>query len=303
MGLFSPNYNKPGKGVSKDEPQKKGFFLFWEILWRKFSKILGANSMYALISIIWLVPVYLIIFFFAGADISSLLEKSIDQTAAAQGTLMFVLAFSVMIIVLWGSGPISASHAYIMRCFTREEHVWVMSDGKDKFKENFKQSIIVGIIDLLMLFLSIVAVRFYFIQSNKSWMFMFAGYIMVIVFIIYTWMHFYIYQIMVTFACKTKDLFKNSLFFALGKMPMNLLLNVISLVIMYFAFTYLQPIFAFIIMMIFGLCLTRFPIEFYAARTIKKNIVDNMPQKKYDEVSDSEPVFDDDIAKRMEDRK
>lgn len=30
-------YDKPGKGVDKNEPKKKGFFLFFDIVIRKFT--------------------------------------------------------------------------------------------------------------------------------------------------------------------------------------------------------------------------------------------------------------------------
>ena len=29
MGIFGGGYDKPGKGVDKNEPKKKGFFLFF----------------------------------------------------------------------------------------------------------------------------------------------------------------------------------------------------------------------------------------------------------------------------------
>ena len=31
MGIFGGGYDKPGKGVDKNEPKKKGFFLFFDI--------------------------------------------------------------------------------------------------------------------------------------------------------------------------------------------------------------------------------------------------------------------------------
>ncbi len=46
MGLFSVNYDKNGPGVSKNAPQKKRFFLFFEIYFRKFKYILGLNVLY-----------------------------------------------------------------------------------------------------------------------------------------------------------------------------------------------------------------------------------------------------------------
>ena len=40
MGLFTPNYTKEGPGVEKNAPQKKRFFVFFEIYFRKFWKML-----------------------------------------------------------------------------------------------------------------------------------------------------------------------------------------------------------------------------------------------------------------------
>ncbi len=47
--LFNPA--KPGPGVSKNRPQKKRFFLFWELYFRKFGKLIQANLIYVLFSL------------------------------------------------------------------------------------------------------------------------------------------------------------------------------------------------------------------------------------------------------------
>lgn len=47
--LFNPS--KPGPGVSKNAPQKKRFFLFWELYFRKFWKLMQANFIYILFSL------------------------------------------------------------------------------------------------------------------------------------------------------------------------------------------------------------------------------------------------------------
>lgn len=49
FGLF--DYNKPGPGVSKNAPKKKNFFIFWEIFFRKFWKLILANLLYVLVSL------------------------------------------------------------------------------------------------------------------------------------------------------------------------------------------------------------------------------------------------------------
>jgi uncharacterized membrane protein YesL len=44
FGLF--NYSKAGPGVSKEEPQKKRFFLFFDVYFRKFWKLITLNLLY-----------------------------------------------------------------------------------------------------------------------------------------------------------------------------------------------------------------------------------------------------------------
>ncbi len=48
-GMFDPT--REGPGVSKDGPQKKRFFLFFEIYFRKFTKIILINIIYVLLCI------------------------------------------------------------------------------------------------------------------------------------------------------------------------------------------------------------------------------------------------------------
>lgn len=51
MGLFRKNYDKPGKGVSKNEPEKRGFFRFFELYFRSFWKLISAQFWCVLLSI------------------------------------------------------------------------------------------------------------------------------------------------------------------------------------------------------------------------------------------------------------
>lgn len=52
MGFFSINrFDEPGKGVDKDAPEKRRFFLFWEIVWRKLGKLMGLSLLYTLMCI------------------------------------------------------------------------------------------------------------------------------------------------------------------------------------------------------------------------------------------------------------
>ena len=48
MGLFSKDYESAGVGISKNAPKKKGAALFFDIVGRKFWKLLALNFIYML---------------------------------------------------------------------------------------------------------------------------------------------------------------------------------------------------------------------------------------------------------------
>lgn len=51
MGIFSSNYNRPGPGIPKNAPQKKGIALFFEIFFREFFELIKLNLLFFLFCI------------------------------------------------------------------------------------------------------------------------------------------------------------------------------------------------------------------------------------------------------------
>jgi uncharacterized membrane protein YesL len=196
--------------------------------------------------------------------------------------VMLQIAFAFGIFSLWGSGPSSAAYAYINRCFTRSEPVWVVSDGKDKFKENFKQGMFVVLADAVILFFGLNAAHFYysFYLTTQSIVWLLLTYVMVLVLIIYTMMHPYIYQLMITFECSIWTIYKNALLITLAKLPGNVFTLFVGTAVTVLLFTVLNPVAAALIIAVAGLCLIRYPAEFYAARVIERSILKGMKEKQ-----------------------
>lgn len=282
MGLFSFNYAKPGPGVDKDAPKKKGIFLYFELLGRKFFKLCQVNMLYFLFSIPYIVLMFLFITGFFGGYFTELIQsisssgEEISSESVSTVILMITSLLTMLFFALWGSGPASASFAYVTRCFTREEHSWIWSDFIRIFKENFKQAMIVVVMDFVVLFLMLNALIQYWQLYTTQNQFIYAllMYFCFMMFIIYTFVHFHIYQLMITFECKFKDLLKNALMLAFGKAPMNLVLAAIAIALLGIMFNYLQPMFAMLLCFLVFLGLVRYPIEFYSARTIRRIAVE-----------------------------
>ena len=286
MGLFSFNYNKPGKGVDPDAPEKKGFFLYWELIFDRISKHLTLNLFWAILSILWAA----LLFMFAPINmewlstvIASMAEQiGVDaQTLESSVSLTLRFIFVTEVMLLWGSGVASAMYAYVTRCFSRRDPVWIMSDGWDKIKENFKQGILLSVIDLVVLVLALNAIMFYhsYYTQTQSMIWLLLCSVTAMVFVIYTWAHFYIYQMMVTFEGSLIRHIKNSIIFAVANLPMNLFCTVIVVGVSVAFYMFLNPLFAFLLNVILMPMFLRFLIEFTVARKIKRTVLQDAEQK------------------------
>lgn len=263
MGLFN-NFEKPGQGVDVDAPSKKGIALFLEVLWRKLSRLIETNFMYFIVS----VPFFVLILLFIAPIFTDLVIKN-ELIDMPKLRIMVDLLFAGIIFNYYGSGPFSAGYAFITRSFTRSVPVWVVSDGFDKVKENFKKSLILLLTDVIIILLIVMALKFYGIRND---IISSVAYVIIIMFSgLYTMAHIFMYQIMITYECSVKDIIKTSLLFTGIKLPMCLLL-MIATGVMCFAIFGLLGFFSVVVYSTIGMSLTRFPLEFYASQVIDKNI-------------------------------
>ena len=272
MGIFN-RYLKEGPGVDKDAPKKKGIFLFAELVGRKFFILIKANLLYSLVSI----PFFAVSLFFLAPWVRSAIFQNV-----AMGNIemaMLNIFFAGLIFNFFGSGPASAAYAYVTRSFTRSEPVWVASDGFDVFKENFKYSILLVVIDIIVIFLASYAICFYGASTDSFSAFL--RVFIIVLLVIYAMAHTFIYQIIVTYDCKFREVIKYSIIMAVAKLPMCILLAILTSVL-YSVIWYLPTIIAIIIYLIVGLTFTRYPLEFYATRVIEKNIAKTQPEEETD---------------------
>lgn len=270
MGLFN-SYLKDGPGVDVNAPKKKGIFLYLEILGRKFIPMMKAGGLYFLLSIPFILVALLVL---APQYRVTFVSPELIEENPMSSFLLDIL-FAGMFLNFFGSGPASAAYAYVMRSFTRSEPVWVASDGWDYFKSNFKQAILLSVTDVIVIYMAIIALRFY---ASSGTMFSLAFYYIILtVFIIYAIAHTFMYQIMVTYECSLKDNIKNSIIFTFAKLPMCILLTAITGIICALIFSFLG-IMSIFVYPILGMMFTKFPLEFYGARVIEKNIQKTTPQ-------------------------
>ncbi len=265
MGLFN-NYNKVGPGVSKNAPEKHRFFLFFELFGRKFTKLVLLNLIY----LAALIPLILGLRLSLTLNLDNIIKQPLISFTGD------IIGIALLIIAGFITGPATAGFTYVIRNFQREEHAWVWSDFKEHFKKNFKQGVAMTFIDYAAYFLLYVAFVFYIYGAGalapsiaKASPYLSA--VIVLLSIIYTWAHYYIYVMMVTFDLKLKDIIKNAIIFAFAKLPLNILISVI-LIVLSFAMLYYIAIGA-ILFIIFGFSLFGYIITFCVYPTIDKLMI------------------------------
>ena len=216
MALFGRNFNKPGPGVSKNEKKKNAFFRYFQLLFRKLTKLCQVNLIFCVPFIIAL-------------------------------ALFFVIAIYVNNIFLsWLPfaflSPFLAGLTFVTRNFAREEHAFVWGDFKDAVKENWKPFLIHGVITYVVVCLMYVALSFYRGQQENSILFGIAFVICLSICLIFLFMQYYIPLMIVTFDLKLKNVYKNAAIFAVVGLGRNLIATLFLAVLFFLALLMLQSV-------------------------------------------------------------
>ena len=269
MGLISNlfNYAKPGPGVEKNQQQKRRFFLFFELFFRKFWKLIQLNLLYVLF---WIPPL-----------IAGTLLTPYNATFA-------YLAF--FLIGTFTAGPATAGAVYILRNFATETPVFLLSDFFQQVKENYKQSADAFLLNSLAFFACYASYLFYGEHLDMGFMnYLFKAMVLIMAVLI-AFETFHVFLMIVTVDLKLKDILKNCFLFSL----LNLIRNFCSLLFAV-GFLWLEYKFFPLSMFIFpfiGLTFPLFIITFNAYPVVKKYAIDPYFESQGN-AQDDESLFED----------
>ncbi len=242
MALFKGALSKEGKGVEKGDSEKKHpFVLFFSIYSRKFWNLCQVTLFHSLCGI----PAFVLAMVLSGlisGHIVIVLEVHFAAILSNEGSvdtnllqayigIFDILARAVIalgISALWGLGPVTTGYTYILRNYAREEHAWPWADFIEQIRKNFRQSVVVWILDCLVFALTVYAFFFY---ASAEGTLQVVKYVIAFVALAYTLMHIYIYPLMITYELKLKDVFKNAFLLAVGALPSNVLVAAVTVLI------------------------------------------------------------------------
>lgn len=242
FGLF--DYSKVGPGVSKSEPQKKGFVVFFEIYFRKFWKLITANLLYVLVK-----------------------------------------------LPLITGGLADAGLTYITRNFARQKHAFIAGDFFDTIKKNWKQALLIGIINLVIMVIIVADLwlmlpAFFFVKGDTETQAQGPGIfnyiVLAVIFmftVVFSFMKYYIPMLTITFKLSLKQIYKNSFIFAFVGLKRNLLISLVLLlcyaaaVALFFAGYIGWTILIFLYVLLFP-AFRSYLIQYNIFPLIKKHMID-----------------------------
>jgi len=288
FGLF--DYTKEGPGVPKDAPPKSRFRIFFEVLGRKFWNIVRVNLMFGIFNI----PAIIFLVLFAGY-LQLLLTQNTTVTPEDMATNLFFGTIPLMSIFiclpLITVGPAQAGMTYVLRNYSREEHAFIWGDFKEHALKNFKQSIIVSLINTFFTVLVIMDIYFYLNFRTDNLLITAASAFIIVAFVIFMMMSMYIYPMMVTFDLSIRQLYKNAFLFAIMKLFPNLLILVVIFALLFFSFYY--PVIGYILFIFITMGLTSFITNFYVYSKIDKYMIQPIKETNNEKEDEIESVFSD----------
>jgi len=198
MGLFSRNYERPGPGVKKDEPRKKGAARFFELWIRDFGDLVKLNILFC----VCIIPS--VVVFFAGFLLFF-------------PSLAFLLAFFISLLLAFPIGGALSACVYYITKMMRDDPSYVWYEFKRKFLENFRQAAPVGMLCTAFIYAQIMLwVSMIVSDAGGDIVWFFVGLFSLLIFSMITP---YIYLHFSYISLKTLGILKNSVLMSFRYLP------------------------------------------------------------------------------------
>ena len=216
-------YGKQGKAdyTIENMPQNRRQ-LFAEVFKVRWSALFGVNLLYM---VAW-IPAIL----WTGLNLTALLNGaetlSGEDIAGLIATWLLILVPCIAI-----TGPFNAGVSYVLRNWARDEHSFVLSDFKDALKANWKQALVISLIDGLMPFILYTGWRFYGSMMAGSSLYVVPLGLMMLVGVIWSLASMLAYPMLITYDLKIKNVIRNCVLLSVAKLPFAVLIKLLTLVL------------------------------------------------------------------------
>ena len=238
------DWNRDNRPDAPEEDTRPGVKRYFKVLGRRFWKLISLNLM----MLPMILPILLIAYFYLGMDKTptqtstifpqlfgaNLIESTPTTTYlldifGAQlevpifmdvSAYVLIAIAAIFLLVTFGWQNVGA--AYILRSMVRGEPVFLFTDYFYAIRKNLKQGFLLGVIDLVAIFLLVFDFMYFSSIASSFWIdvgFFAIGALV----IVYFFMRFYIYLMLVTFELPILKILKNALIFVMLGIKRNLM--------------------------------------------------------------------------------
>ncbi len=232
------NMNRDGKGVEPGEDTTPNLKYFFKLFFRKFSNLLTLNLMMFGMVLPIVIAIYI---FFNGPQMPTLSSPGFSVLAGSHMTgvsgselmtkMMHMLpqvnfitydsyaswlpyVLIGILAITWGWQNTAVT--YILRGLVRGDGVFMFSDYIYAIKKNFKQGLLLGLLDAAAIIILIIDFMYTWSMRSGYWSYL-MFFIITALIIVYLFMRMYMYLMMITFNISIYKMLKNALIFtALG---------------------------------------------------------------------------------------
>lgn len=244
-GFFS-SYSKDGKGVEKEDIiTEYNFPNFFKLYFRRFVKLIWVNALYIVgnFPVIFLLLALSGYFSKMGSSPASELFSVVNGIGTASGaptasmnvllgihggmdtifanTWVTYILYGLSALFLVTFGPVNAGCTYIIRNLVKGEPIFMWQDFITTIKQNWKQAIPMGMLDLVTIGVCCYSLLSYYYNYTRYYLLFWS---LLVVIMLYCFMRFYLYTIMVTFELGFLGIIKNSAIFCLLGFGRNIIM-------------------------------------------------------------------------------
>jgi len=228
------------------------------------------------------------------------------QAPVSMPTTATYVFFGLTLLTFFTFGLVNLASVYVMRNIVKGDPSMFLSDVKYAIKRNWKQGMLLGILDLLFIGIIIYDLLIFRLSTGSFYSFLFG--IMVVVAMLYSMMRYYMYIMLVTFDLSLWKIIKNAFIFSMLGFKRNIVAFLASLAVWALDYLLLNVFFPLgvILPVMFLVSLTGFMGVYAAYPKVKEIMIDPYyvsdnvgarkrtdPPEETEEEPVEEPVFRD----------